>query len=130
MNRFLRFGVVGAAVYVLDTLSFAALLGIGLPRLPARLGALVLAVFASWLANRGWTFRQQTRARPPTLGEFGRFAATQAAGAGVNALVSLAALQVAAIAQIGPWGAVGLGSMAGMCVNFAGARRFVYRGPG
>lgn len=127
MIQFLRFCVVGACLFVFDAAVFSGLLWLGLGQVPARLVAIALAVFVSWLANRSWTFGAQRASVRPGAREFAAFAATQALGAAVNAGVSLAAYQVAWIASAGPWAAVAAGSIAALAVNFAGAKFLVFR---
>lgn len=79
----LKFGVVGLACYVLDTAIFNLLrTGAAGPAmaepLVASTGAFAVALVASWLGNRFWTFRHQRRADP--WREFAEFAAVAIGG--------------------------------------------------
>ncbi len=78
-----RFGVVGLACYVLDTAIFNLLrtgaLGDGLREpLTASTAAFAVALVASWIGNRYWTFRNRRRADP--WREFAEFAAVAIGG--------------------------------------------------
>ena len=79
----LRFGVVGLACYVLDVSVFNLLrsgaLGSGLSEpVAASTAAFAVALIASWLGNRYWTFRHHRRADP--WREFAEFAAVAVGG--------------------------------------------------
>ncbi len=124
----LRFGIVGTLLFIIDAGLFASLLKLELPAVAARILAISMTVFASWLANRSWTFKEQHGNKPPSIAEFAKFAGTQAIGASVNGLASLAAYQLPAVVALGPWAAVAIGSIAGLSINFAGAKLLVFRG--
>ena len=58
---FLRFAVAGAVGFVVDSLTLLALVqGAGWQPLPARLVSMPVAILATWLINRLWTFRAFT----------------------------------------------------------------------
>ena len=126
MKQFLRFATVGVLLFVLDAGFFSAMLRIGCPVVVSRVTAVCVAIFASWLVNRNWTFRGAQAPKDASVREFLKFAATQALGAGVNTLVSLFAYGFAVVAAFGPWAAVAAGSAAGLMVNFIGAKYLVF----
>lgn len=118
---FPRFLLVGALGFLVDLSAFLAA-SVLLPDTTARLFALVVAVSATWWLNRRLTFRS---ADPNLLGEWLRYAATSAAGATTNALISLAMLWN--YPRISTVLALATGSIAALLVNFSLARTFAYR---
>jgi putative flippase GtrA len=86
IRRFLKFLVVGGAAFVVDTGSLSALVfGFGVKRVLAKGIAFSLAVFASYLGNRYWVYRE-TR---PTSGvaQGAQFFVVSLAGLVINLLV-------------------------------------------
>lgn len=121
--QFLRFGTVGAAGFVVDTAAVYLLRGwLGL--YGAGAAAYVGAATFTWLFNRIWTFRGRHR------GSIGRqwalFLATQSLGFVVNRGVFALLVTVSPLCEAHPVLAVLGGTLAGMFLNFAMARRFVF----
>jgi len=121
--QFLRFGTVGAAGFVVDTAAVYLLRGwLGL--YGAGAAAYVGAATFTWLLNRIWTFRGAHR------GGIGRqwalFLAAQSLGFVVNRGVFATLVTVSPLCEAHPVLAVFAGTLAGMFLNFATARRFVF----
>lgn len=121
--QFLRFGTVGAAGFVVDTAVVYSLRGaIGI----YAAGAVAYCVAASftWVFNRLWTFRSAPR------GHAGRqwmlFLATQGAGFVVNRGVFAVLVTISPFCATYPVVAIAAGVAAGMFLNFAAAKRFVF----
>jgi putative flippase GtrA len=112
-NRFVKFLVVGAAAFVVDTGSLSALvLLFSVERVLAKAIAFVLAVLASFAGNHLWTFRD-SRSKPLAK-QITQFACVSVGGLGVNLLVfstvqsasarlwgQMAALYVGQVAAVG-----------------------------
>ncbi len=121
--QFLRFGTVGTAGVVVDTAGVYLLRGsIGI--YGAGVGAYVAAATFTWVFNRLWTFRGAHR------GGMGRqwalFLAAQSLGFFVNRGVFAALVTFSPLCERHPVLAVCAGTLAGMFLNFATARRFVF----
>lgn len=122
-TQFLRFGTVGAAGFVVDTAMVYALRdSVGL--YGAGVAAYLLAATFTWLFNRVWTFRGAHR------GGIGRqwalFLLAQSLGFVVNRGVFAVLVTVSSLCAAHPVLAVFAGMLAGMFLNFAMARRFVF----
>ncbi|WP_374621863.1 GtrA family protein [Devosia sp.] len=117
------FAVVGAIGFGVDGLSLMLLMTIGLPPLIARPPAFLIAVTATFLLNRVFTFteRRAASARSEAAG----YLAVQVLGALVNYGVFAAVLGM--IPTIHPLLALAAGSIVGMVFNFAVLRTLVYR---
>ncbi|HEY0961923.1 MAG TPA: GtrA family protein [Pseudomonadales bacterium] len=128
-NQLLRFGITGAAGYVVDSLVLYAAMALGMGFLRGRLVSFVCAVIVTFFLNRRYTFGGQLQAfdsRPPLWREFSLYLAAMALGGVLNLatywfvvasfprLPALFALAVAA------------GSLVGMLVNFASAKWLVF----
>lgn len=118
-----RFLLVGALGFAIDLTAFLGARAL-MPDVAARLLALAVAVTATWWLNRRHTFGS---ADPDRLGEWLRYAAISAVGAGVNAGVSLAILWQ--LPRIPAAVALAIGSVAALSANFAGSRALVFRVP-
>jgi putative flippase GtrA len=121
--QFLRFGTVGAAGFVVDTAVVYGLRGaIGI--YAAGAAAYCVAATFTWFFNRLWTFRSAPR------GAAGRqwmlFLATQCAGFVVNRGVFALLVTFSPFCATYPAVAIAAGVAAGMFLNFAAAKRFVF----
>jgi putative flippase GtrA len=127
LSQLLRFSIVGAAGFLVDagTLDLALLAGADF--YSGRLVSYLCAVTFTWAVNRRFTFRQRSEQR--LLAEWFRFLISQIAGASVNLGVYAALVRTTAWGAAHPLVAVGVGSLAGLLVNFAAARRYVFKAP-
>lgn len=124
-RQFLRFTLVGAVGFVVDVGVLYAMLALGLGYYLGRAVSFLAAVFTTWQLNRRYTFV----AHPGRhwFAEWLRYLATMLAGGAVN--YACYAGMVHSLPRAGwlPAAAVATGSVAGLAVNFLGARLWVYR---
>lgn len=97
----------------------------GLNAFAARVPAILVAMVVSWLINRRVTF---AAAAPPSLAEFGRFAAVSWAAQVVNYLVYGGILLLRP--PTWPVAALCVGSLVAMTVSYVGFRFGVFHRPG
>ncbi|MDM0091504.1 MULTISPECIES: GtrA family protein [unclassified Variovorax] len=125
-SRFLRFGVVGVAGLLVD-LAVLHLLAPWLGWYGARVVSFLAAATSTWWLNRSFTFRNGSAPRTGlALGrEYLAYLSSMLGGAAINYAVyalTLHWVQGAVAPSLG----VALGSCAGLVVNFAAARKFVF----
>lgn len=130
-KQFLRFGVVGAAGFVVDagTLWAVRLLW-GLDPYSARVLSYLAAATATWALNRRYTFVGADRRG--ALGQWLRFLFANLGGGAVNYLTYALLISSTSLpdlpAGLGLTVAVGAGSLAGLLVNFVASRQLVFKG--
>jgi putative flippase GtrA len=131
-HPFIRFGLVGAAGYVVD----ASVLALGIDHLgldPYRGRALSVAVAmtATWLGNRYFTFAdRRARGSFSAIAQEGlKFAGANLIGAAVNYAVYAALVAFAAAPFNNPYLAQAIGVLAGLIFNFTLSRTLVFRKP-
>jgi putative flippase GtrA len=128
---FLRFAVAGTVGFVVDSVTLLALVqGAGWQPLPARLVSMPVAILATWLINRLWTFRAFTAGKSMrNIGaEFLGYCTVQVTGAAASYLGYSAVVAFAgARAPLELLGAVAAGAVLGLVINYFGARIFVFR---
>lgn len=119
-----RFVVAGAIGFVVDAGLLYVALAAGLDYYTGRLLSFCAAVLTTWLINRSWTF--EAHGTPPSVAEFARYFSAMALGGAVNygtyAVIVSSAPRTAWL----PLVAVAAGSIAGLGVNFATARNWVF----
>lgn len=126
LSQVIRFALVGAVGTLID-LSVIALLvdGLGVWFGWARLIGFLVAVTANFFNNDRFTFTGPREAS--TVVRWARFVATSSLGMVVNYSVSMALfLRVPLFAEWYPLAAA-CGTIAGMGINFAGARLYAFR---
>lgn len=117
------FLVSGLLAFSVDALILWGLTrGAELDPFSARLIALVFAMVVAWLSHRRLTFNVST---PPTLAEFGRYAAVAWTAATVNYLVYSAILIVRS--EVAPLVAMVAATIVSMCFSYLGMRFGVFR---
>lgn len=122
--QFLRFAVVGAAGFVVDTATvYGTRRALGL--YGAGVVAYVTAASCNWLLNRAWTFKG--RGSGPMHRQWAMFMATNLAGFVLNRGTYAALVTFLPAAAEQPVIAIAAGSIAGMFVNFNLSRRLVFR---
>lgn len=127
--QFIQFGFVGAFGFTVDFLGLE-LLTEGAqfnPQLAAVL-SFVVAVGATWVMNRTWTFREEAR-DDRRLEEASAYVAVQCTAGVLNLAVFMALVSaVPAFAHgIGLFPAKFAGALAGLGINYFGARYLVFR---
>ena len=120
MGSFLRFGMVGAIGFAVDAGVLQLLLLAGWSPVPARAVAIPVAVFATWVLNRGFTFPEAQQG--PALASLVRYAGVSATGAAVNFAVYTALVFVA----VQPLAALAVASIVAMAVNYLGSKHFAF----
>jgi putative flippase GtrA len=120
-----RFIVVGGAGFIADAGVLLAIVTGGGDPYAGRLASFALAVTLTWWLNRIWTFRADRR--PGKGGEYAAYVLVQCGGFGVNYTIFAAAVSTLGQGPDTVVAALALGSVAGLFVNFAGARWLVYR---
>jgi putative flippase GtrA len=121
--QFLRFGVVGAAGFLVDTSVVYATRGlVGL----YWAGAIAYPVAASgnWLLNRYWTFRGP--ARHAVHVQWLRFLAVNLVGFALNRGTYFILITISSLCHDMPVLAVAAGAIAGLGANFCLSRRLVF----
>jgi len=137
-GHFMRFCCVGLLGFLVDfatlkaVLAIAALAGADTAPLAAKVGGRLVsfsvAVVATWLVNRSWTFAGRGGgAGSSLLAEFGGYLTVQSVGFAANLGVYTAVL--AGIPALGPrlLPAMVAGTAAGLLINYLGAKHFVFR---
>ena len=122
MRSFFLFSSVGTVGFLVDAGILFVLIPYFGPYI-ARLFSFLVAVFVTWLLNRNFTFNSQNHG----LSEFKRYIASQSFGAGLNYFVyAIAIFSFEWMARF-PLVALGLGSIAGLAVNFILAKKYVFK---
>jgi putative flippase GtrA len=120
-----RFALAGTAGFVVDAAVLYAALAAGMGYYSGRAVSFFVAVVTTWLINRTWTF--EARRTRPTVAEFARYFAAMALGGAVNYATYAIVVSVLPRAPWLPLAGVAAGSIAGLGVNFATARLWVFR---
>ena len=123
--QFLRFAAVGVAGFAADVLVLYLALALGLGPLAGRVLSFLAAVRVTWELNRRFTFARRAGEAAP--GNWWRYLATMLAGGAANVAAYGALLLALPEGPLQPLLAVAGGSIAGLVINFAGARLFVFR---
>jgi putative flippase GtrA len=122
-RTFARFAAVGAIGFVIDAGVTVLLIWSGMAGpLAARVCAFMLAVAATFVLHRVWTFRRRTRPQS----RLARFLAAQAAGVAVNYLVYAALIGQLPTNPATAAASVAAGSGAALGLNYLLARLWVF----
>ena len=123
MSRLVRFGIVGATGFVVDAVVLELLLRTTpLGPFLSRAIAVAVAIGATWLLNRNFTFGAS---RHSVLGEGVRYGSVGLTSAVLNYLVYSALLVV--FPALRPLEALVVSSIAAMAFSFFAYSRFVFR---
>lgn len=123
-RRVAKYAVVGGLGFAVDGGVLSLLThAFGMDPFIARLISFALALTATWLLNRGWTFADRAE-RPPA--QAARYVAVQVTGGLANYLCYAGLLLAIPALQQLPIIALAFGSAVGLVVNYAGALLFVF----
>jgi putative flippase GtrA len=117
------FALAGALGFAVDVAVLYGALALGAGWIGGRLLSFVAAAYSTWRFNRRFTFA----ATASPWREWWRYLASMTGGMLVNFLVYSLALSLLPAAWWAPGFAVGCGSAAGLAVNFASAKLFVFK---
>ena len=129
-SRFLRFGVVGGAGFLVDETVLTILhYLIGLDRYSARAISIFCAATFTWWGNRNLTFAEHatTGGIGEMAREWGKFMLANAVGAAVNFGTYSVLVGVAPAPLSNPLLATAIGVGVGLIFNFTLSKRFVFR---
>jgi putative flippase GtrA len=127
-REIVRFAAAGVLGFAVDAAALYAALALGAGYFAGRACSFLLAVWTTWQFNRRFTFAGGRRAS--AWAEWWRYLLAMSAGGLAN--LAAYALTVLMLPKA-PWlplFAVAVGSGAGMCLNFATAKWWVFRGSG
>jgi len=125
LRRFVVFGTVGSAAFLVDTGVLYLLRALGLDLYTGRVLSFLAGVTFTWWGNRTFTFPD--RRSPRLLAEWTRFFLANAPGGFAN--YGVYALLVATLEPFArhPVLAVAVGCIAGLVLNFTNTLLFVFR---
>lgn len=128
-SRFLRFGIVGAGGFVIDTSIFFVLHDLaGLSPYVARAFSILIAMSGTWFGNRTLTFREHAATGGRAiLREWLTFAAANAIGNLSNYLMFSALITFASPPFNYRYFALVAGTAVGLVFNFTLSKRVVFR---
>ncbi len=118
-----KFGLVGAVGFVVDSAVLMAVIASGLDPYTGRAVSFMVAVTTTWRLNRSFTFRDRD---PRLLGQWVKFATVNSIGGAVN--YATYAVLVSETQIVATWPVLGVvaGSLAGMVFNLYLSKRFVF----
>jgi putative flippase GtrA len=123
---FIRFGMVGVAGFSVDWLVLHAMMDlVGLNWFTGRLISFSVAVGATWLLNRTFTFRHKTHHGPVRQAML--YVAVQGAGGLANIAAYSAAIAVVPELKAMIFVPLAIGSAAGLCLTFVGSKHIAFR---
>jgi putative flippase GtrA len=130
-SRFLRFGAVGGAGYVVDNLVLLAMIDlVGLDRYSGRVVSFLAAATFTWWGNRYFTFAdRRAHGLAGAAREWGRFILANAVGGLVNVGLYATIVKFAPPPLDNPFLALPFGVAAGLLFNFFFSRQLVFREP-
>jgi putative flippase GtrA len=124
--EFLRFGVVGLAGFVVDTVVLYAGLATGLNPYVARVPSYLCAATTTFALNRAWTFRHRQGGAAPHR-QWAAFVVVNLVGFALNYGTYAALLTTVPVVAAHPVIGVFAGALAGMGSNFFLSRGLVFR---
>ena len=130
-HPFMRFALVGAGGYVIDTAMLALDTGVwGLDFKSGRALSIFVAMGFTWLGNRYLTFRERrARTFSGAMQEWLKFIGANAVGAAVNYGTSVLLVLYAASPFNHKFVAQACGVLVGLIFNFTLSKKLVFRGP-
>lgn len=120
------FAFAGVAGFVVDASILYVGLATGLGPFVGRAVSFCCSVWVTWRINRRWTFTAPQGSEQSAWGEWRRYLVAMSGGGLVNYGVYSATVIALYGFPFGPLFAVAVGSLAGMVVNFVGAKLWVF----
>jgi putative flippase GtrA len=127
--EFMRFGAVGTAAFVVDTIVLYLALWAGLGFYAGRVVSYLAAATFTWYGNRRITFETHARGASAAAVEWLKFLLTNLVGGAVNYAVYAALVGHSDFVRAYPVLGVAAGSIAGLSVNFTLSKSLVFRAP-
>ena len=124
----LRFGVVGCVGFAVDATILQILAHrLGVNAILAQVPAFGVAVIATWLLNRTWTFNAARH--PGRLKQAALYLGVQCVGAATNFVIYTAVLLL--FPALNNWLVIPLaiGAVVAMCLTFLGSKHLAFRAP-
>ncbi|MFC7736004.1 GtrA family protein [Roseomonas sp. GCM10028921] len=127
--EFVRFGAVGTAGFMVDSLVLLLVLGMGAGLYGGRLISYIAAATTTFALNRAWTFRsaQRTTGGAATGRQWLLFLLVNLLGFAANYGTYAVLVTHLPLAAAYPVLGVAVGALAGMGSNFFLSRRYVFR---
>ena len=126
-GHFSRFCCVGGLGFLVDFGVLKIMVHAGLDPITGRWISFSVALMATWLTNRAWTFRNQGGPKRSILKEFGAYLAVQSVGFAANFTVYSAMVKGLPMLEGRLLPPMIAATCAGLVINFLGAKHFVYR---
>ncbi len=123
-KQLLSFGLIGVIGFVVDAGVLYGALACGLGLYLGRLVSYLVAVSATWVLNRRYTF--VGRPGVSRIREWTKFVVSQLLGASINLGVYALLVRTSPMVAQHPVIGVGAGSLSGLLVNFSVARAYVF----
>jgi putative flippase GtrA len=125
---FLKFAIVGTAGFIVDSAVLVLGLSVfGLDPYSARLFSFLVAITATWIGNRNFTFAD--RKQKSLFGEWLRFFLANGTGGLINyGTYSLLVAFVPFVNETPVWG-VAAGALTAMLFNYVASKHLVFRKP-
>ncbi len=124
-SHLMRFGLVGGLGFVVDGAVLEAMIFVGMNPIAGRAVSFPVAVLATWLANRTFTFPdkiEQSRVK-----EASTYVAVQLVGGAANFAVYSALVHSVQVCADWPILALAFGAAAGLTINYLGSKHIVFR---
>lgn len=125
-GQLLRFGIVGGIGFLVDAGVLTALLAAGLDPYSGRVASFLAAATTTWILNRSFTFRRDSRSAAHPAGEWMAYLGLMVIGGLVNYGTYAAAVSLLEPVSQHPVIGVAMGSIAGMAINFWTSKTLVF----
>ncbi|MDR5780160.1 GtrA family protein [Caballeronia sp. LZ065] len=127
MGQFLRFGVVGVIGFLVDSGVLYVMLWLSMGFMSGRIVSFLCAATTTWYINRRITFSPGTHRS--VLREWVSYLVAMSGGGLVNLVCYRVVMSAFHYSHLLPLIAVGVGSIAGLLVNYTVAKFWVFRRP-
>ncbi len=126
-GHFMRFCCVGGLGFVIDFTVLKTVVHLGLNPIAARCVSFSVAVVATWLVNRAWTFKEHSTPGGSLIREFAGYLAVQSVGFAANfSVYSAMVIGISALnGRLLPPAVAG--TVVGLVVNYLGVKHLVFR---